>query len=119
MSVLRISTVALLFPTLYLDSYGKVWERRIRFTLKGEVPSQIVDLKTYEDIWTDYVITMQFRAEPTSVRRILESAKFRRSGTMSDQDHLEFEPVDRPEGVLHRVTVTRDYTQVFIEFAED
>ncbi len=116
--MLRMSTVLLLLPAVYRDSYQKVWERRIRFTLKGELPSRIVDLKTYEDIWTDYVIDMQFKAEPTSVRRILESAKFRRS-RIPDKGHLEFEPVDLPENVLHRVTVTTDYSQVWIEYAAD
>jgi|GEM_PF-5576649 len=119
LSALRLSSVLLLAPIIYLDSYGAVWARRIRFTLKGELPQQITGLQTYEDIWTDYVITMRFKAEPSSVRRILESSKFERLEPVERPDTYVFVPVDRPADIVHQITVSRNFTEVFIEFATD
>ena len=120
LSLARISSVLLLAPIIYLDSYQMVWERRIRFTLKGDLPSHISDLQTYEDIWTDYVITMRFKADPASVKRILTNGKFA-SATFqegADKGYI-YAPVSGPKDVLHRITVSDDYTKVFIEYAAD
>ncbi len=119
LSMIRVLAVLCLAPTMYLDSYGVAWRNRIRFTLLGEVPQKITELKTYEDIWTDYVITMRFRADPESVRRILNGGKFERMRWADESRGFVFRPVKRNEKVLHRISVSKDYSEVFIEYAED
>ena len=108
-----------LVPLLYLGSYGAVWRGRIRFTLLGDVPNGISELKTYEDIWTNYVITMRFRAEPESVRRIVTSARFQCTALADDGHRITYEPVNRHDNVLHRISVSNDFREVFIEYAAD
>lgn len=120
LAAIRLAAIAaVLLPFVYLDSYSVIWTNRIRFTLLGEVPKGISGLKTYEDIWTDYVITMHFHADSESVKRILTNGKFRQVKIFDDNESIIFEPVNLPETVLHRITVSKSYDVIFIEYAVD
>lgn len=108
-----------LWGAFFLNSESMVWRQRVEFCLKGDLPTHISDFEGYEDIWTDYVITMKFKADSESIRKVLQNGKFRIQEPLSSSESRVYVPVDGDEKVLHRVTTDSAYSFMFIEYAAD
>lgn len=105
----------------FVNTEWMVWRERIKFCLFGDIPAHITEFEGYEDIWTDYVIAMKFKADPESIRAILENGKFRIPDFMSSGVDGErvYLPVNPDEKVMHRVTTDASFSFMSIEYGVD
>lgn len=118
--VARIAIIPLIFlPTLYLDSYATIWKNRIEIVFLGDHPSGIIEMKVEDDIWTDYMIKGDFRANPQSVKSILNNGKFAFVEQDKSTGQSYYRPLKEKSGVIHNIWVNKEFSKVSFFYSCD